>query len=383
MHQIKNIFFLLLLLLSYGCIKVFDPDIGNNVENKYVVSGRITDMEGWQEVDVSLSAPIETPEEIPLTGCQVTIRDNKGNDFDLEEYADGKYHVWMAKELLAAGTSYQVRVITPGGEELVSGFDTMPKGPRLDSLYYVLEDIPTNDPDVNFRVMQFYVDLDAVGDYSRFYKWEVVETWEYEAAHPLEYYYDGTHHQIKPPDYSHFRCYASGLVKQVFTVSTKNLSQNVYHRYPLHNIDGSTSRLSILYSIFVSQYALSEAAYNYWEQLRINSTEQGGLYEKQPLAIKGNLKNLNNPEKDVLGYFYASSISERRYFYKNVQGIDLDFNDGCILESLGRGGWKEFYPSDYPVYYGFVAGALRIFSNECIDCRLLGGTTVKPDFWPK
>jgi hypothetical protein len=162
-----------------------------------------------------------------------------------------------------------------------------------------------------------------------------------------------------------------------------NLSQNIYPRFPLHSIDGGTSRLSILYSILVRQLALSQSAYNYWEQMRTNSTEQGGLYEKQPVIIKGNLKSLTQPEQSVLGYFHTASVSERRYFYHNVNGIDLNFSNGCIEEALGRGGWKEFYPTDYPVYYAFVAGSLRILSNECIDCRKLGGTTVKPDFWPR
>ena len=383
MRLIKNITVILFMFLLSGCIKPYDPLIDSNVENKYVVSGRITDKEGWQEVEVSLSSSIESPVYIALSGCLVKIHDNTGNEFPLEEYQPGKYHVWMGQENLHAGTSYQVSVSTPAGEEILSGFDTMPKGPQLDSVYYAIEDIPTSDPENYLRVMQFYVDLNAEGDYSQYYKWEVTETYEYEAAYPAEYYFDGAHHEIKPPDYSNKVCYASGLIKKVFTISTKNLTQNIYHRYPLHYIDGSTSRLGILYSILVRQFAMSEAAYNYWEQLRINSNEKGGLYEKQPLSIKGNLKNLTNTATDVLGYFQVVSVSERRYFYHNIPGIELNFSDGCLKEGLGRGGWKEFYPSDFPVYYNFSGGSVRILSRECVDCRLMGGTTVKPDFWPR
>jgi hypothetical protein len=119
------------------------------------------------------------------------------------------------------------------------------------------------------------------------------------------------------------------------------------------------------------------------EQLRINSNEQGGLYEKQPIAIRGNLLNTSKPEKTVLGYFYAASQSGRRYFYKDVEGIDLAFNDNCYEEGLGRFGWKEFSPAEYPIYYTYVAGVVKILNLDCIDCRRSGGKTVKPDFWPK
>jgi Domain of unknown function (DUF4249) len=384
MHQIKNILILFSILLLFGCIKPYDPQIDSNSANKYVVSGRITNTEGWQEVEVSVSSPIESPKYVPVSRCIVYIRDDKSNTFLLTEYKPGQYHVWMGKEYLTPGTSYKVMVVVPGREILVSGSDTMPTGPQLDSVYYLLKDVPTSDPAISQRIMQFYVDINAEGGFSQYYKYEVEETWEYHAPHPAEYYYDGTFHKIDPPDYSNKVCWYTGLVKNVFTISTKSLSHNTYKQYPLHIIDGHTSRLSILYSILVRQLAVSEGAYNYWEQLRINSNEQGGLYEKQPLAIKGNMLNSTHPEKEVLGYFYTASESTRRYFYKDVQGIDLDFFNQCTEEGLGRMGWKEFGPDDYPVYYYYpTTHSLLILSRECVDCRLLGGQTVKPDFWPK
>jgi hypothetical protein len=383
MHRIRNISIIFILLL-FGCIKPYDPKIESNKENKYVVSGRITDVEGWQEVEVSLSSPIESPEYIPVSHCAVYILDDKGNKFWLTEFEPGNYHVWMGKELLAPGRAFKVMVVPPGSEILESGFDTMPNCPQLDSVYYSIKELPTTDPEKYLRVMQFYIDLNAEGNYSQYYKWEVTETWEYHAAHPAQFYYDGTFHEIIPPDYTNNVCYTTSMVKNVFTVSTKGLSQNIYKQYPLHYINGNSSRLGYLYSMLVNQFALSEGAYNYWEQLRINSNEQGGLYEKQPLAIKGNMMNVTNPDRDVLGYFYTTSVSNKRYFYHDVEGIELDFRDNCMEDPLGRMGWLEFSPEEYPVYYYFnEKGSLRIITRDCIDCRVSGGTTVKPDFWPR
>ena len=384
MRLIKNIPFWIIVLLLSGCIKSYTPQIESSAENKYVVSGRVTDQEGWQEVDVSLSSPIGSPKHTPVSQCTIQIFDDKGNGFALTEFESGHYRVWMNQADLVAGNSYRVQVLTPGGETLESGYDRMYSGATLDSVYYSINDVPTSNPEITSTVMQFYVDLNAKGNYSQYYLWEIEETWQYEAAHPAEYYYDGEHHQIKPPDYSNKVCWITLMVNNVFTIATTNLSQNTFNKYPLHFIDGTTSRLGIMYSMMVRQLGLSEAAYNYWEQLRINSNEQGGLYEKQPLAIKGNLTNLTNPGKDVLGYFYAASMSSRRYFYHDVEGIDLRFYNFCSEEPLGRFGWKEFFKWEYPVYYYFnEVGALRTLNMECIDCRKLGGKTVKPDYWPK
>jgi hypothetical protein len=384
MHQIKNTAILFLLLLLGSCIKSYEPVIDSKASNKYVVSGRVTDQEGWQEVEVSLSSPVDSALYKPVSGCLGIIRDDKGNSFPLQEYQNGHYRTFMKQIDLVPGTSYRVEVLTPDGQKIESGYEKMPLCAPLDSVYYALEEIQTADPGVTNTVMQFYVDLDANGNYSQFYKWEVEETWEYHAAHPLEFYYDGTFHEVKPPDYTNKICWITVLAKNVFTLSTKTVAQGVYKQYPLHYIDGkSSSRLGILYSILVKQYAMSEAAYNYWEQLRINSNEQGGLYEKQPNAIKGNLQNTDKPDNEVLGYFFAASVKSRRYFYQQVEGIDLSFYNYCTEDGLGKFGWKEFFTWEYPIFYYYnEIGLLRILNAECIDCRRLGGTLDKPDFWP-
>jgi hypothetical protein len=383
MRLIRNIIPILIMLLMFACIKPYKPVIESNAANKLVVSGRVTDVEGWQEVDVSMSSPIGSPEHLPVSGCTIKIMDDKGNVFPLVENGPGIYRVWIGKEYLNAGTSYKVNVITPQNETVESAFDTLMTAVPLDSVYYILEDVPTNNPDIYLHGMQFYVDLNAEGYASRNFKWEVIETFEVHAQHPKEYYFNGTFHQIDPPDSSLLVCWATGLVRNVYTLSTKSLSANVFRKYPLQFVDGHSSRLSVLYSILVKQLALSESAYNYWEMVRINSTELGGLYETQPAAIKGNLVNLTNPDKDVLGYFSAASESSRRYFYKDIQGLELDFETYCNEEPLGRKGWKEFGPNDYPVYYYYNSNHfIRILNWECVDCTLLGGSTVKPDFWP-
>jgi len=255
--------------------------------------------------------------------------------------------------------------------------------PPIDSVYYILEEVPTNDPEININGLQYYIDLEADGYECRNFKWEIVQTYEYHAAQPKKYYYNGSLNKIDPPDFSNVVCWRTVSISSIFTLTTKNLSRNAFRKYPFHFVDGLNPRLGILYSILVNQFALSDEAYDYWEKVRINSNDLGGLYEKQPFAIKGNLANLTNPEKGVLGYFYAASVSSKRYFYKDIEGLELDFSNNCIESELGILGWAEFAPEDYPVYYYFSSAGLRILGNGCVDCRLFGGTTTKPDFWPQ
>jgi len=371
------------LLAWQACIKPYDPGIEGSDALKYVVSGGVTDTAGWQVVTVSRTSPMGSPEYLPVSGCTVEIRDDKGNTWPLSESRPGSYQGWLDDGLISPGTSCKVRVVLPGGDERESAYDRIPEGPPAGPVYYGIEDYVSADPGQNRKIMQFYTDLNGTGSESRFYRWELEETWEYQAAYPEEYYYDGIFHQFDPPDYTNYTCWITGPVKNVFTLSTVNMTQNKYTKFPLHFIDGKTSRLSILYSLLVKQMAISEGAYNYWDQMRINSNEQGGLYEKQPLAVRGNMINKTHPEQEVLGFFQAASVSSSRYFFSQVEGLPLEFDDHCYEEGLGKFGFKEFSVNDYPVYFTYVNGVVKILNRDCIDCRKAGGTTSKPDFWPR
>lgn len=377
-----NGFLLVLAFAAFtSCIKPYDPEIDASATTKYVVAGRVTSSGGLQTVEVSRTSSVTSPKYLPVEGCQVSVFDGTGREFILAPTTPGKYAEWIDPEYLQPGNSFFVRVLTPEGDFLESVPDRMPTGPVIDSLYYKILDQVSADPNKTGKFMQFYVDLEAGANDSRYYLWEIDETWQYRAPHPREYYYDGTHHQIIPPDTTNTTCWITQPFRNVFTVSTAGLAQNRYRQFPLHQIDGKTSRLGIRYSILVRQLAISENAYNYWEKLRVNSNEQGGLFERQPMAIRGNVVNRTNQGKEVLGFFFAAFESSERQFYQSVEGIPVAFGYPCYPESLGRFGWAEFSPDDYPVYYCFIEGRLRIIGLDCIDCRRQGGTTNKPDFW--
>ena len=116
-----------ILLLAAGCIETYMPRIPDDPGQYFVVSGEVTDQEGYHHVTVSIASPINDPGYIPVSGCQVEILDDIDHVFAGEEYETGKYRVYMAAEYLSAGRAYKVRIITPTGEEIISEYDRMPE----------------------------------------------------------------------------------------------------------------------------------------------------------------------------------------------------------------------------------------------------------------
>lgn len=332
-----------------------------------------------------MASPVSDPQYIPVSGCAVRISDDKRNQFTMQESPaePGVYRVHIDSQDLTPGKSFKIDIITPDGTSIESDFDRMPICPEVGEVYYEIEEIISELSGEKERGIRFYTDLDAGDIQSRFFKWDVTETWEYQVDYPREWYYDGTVHHIFPPDYSRKVCWSTELIKEIYTLSTSNLDANRYTRFPLNFVSSKTSRLIYGYSLLIDQSALSEEAYSYWDQMRINSTGLGGLYEKQPLSITGNLHNTADPDVEVLGFFGASSVKSKRIFVSNVDGLVIEFVGYCTPVPL-KYGFSELSPFDYPAwlmgdedtYY------MVLLSNDCVDCLYYGGTNIKPDFWP-
>lgn len=374
--------FLLTVLIS-SCIKTYEPQFKNTSVEKYVVQGMVSSIEGWQEVSVTMSSSMDQPEYISVNNCQVSIFDDLGNEFKLSQLDEGKYGVWMSQEYLVQGRSYKVKIQIPGGDILESSLEKMPSGSAVGEITYELLDAPTNDPEIWNHGMRFYTDLNASETDSRYYRWIVEETWEYHSEYPIEFYYDGNVNQVVPPDYSQMYCWATYTIDDIYTLSTTNLTENSFHQFPLHFIHENTGRLVYLYSLLISQIALTQDAYIYWDQLRMNSSQTGGLYSTQPIAIRGNMRNVSHPENDVLGYFQASTVTQKRIFVEPMEEFELDYYNRCS-PSLLEHGFIEIGYYNYPAYLLSEDGNYTMvwLNDECVLCAMRGGSTVKPDYWP-
>ena len=378
--------YILPLLLLSSCIKPYTPKLDDNAVAKYVVQGMVSSVEGYQSATVSQTSSTDLAIYQPISGCELTISDDQGNTFQLEEYDEGAYRVWMNQTELVPGRSYMLTVKTPKGEILSSDFDEMPPGPdELESLYWEVTSIQTDDPDYIRYGVQFYTDFEAGQEDGEFYRWKCTETYEYHSEYPLEFYYsyNGVN-QVSPPDSSKMVCYRTAVDEGIFTLSTLNLASPSFQKFPLNFVQNTTKRLEIMYSLIVEQQALSLEAFNYWDKLKINLDQSGGLYTSQPIAIKGNITNTSNTDNEVLGFFQASTVASKRIFIEApIAGLELDYLSTCNLNNL-RFGFIEISTSEYPAYLFSSGGnwTYTTMTKNCVDCTVEGGVTEKPSFWP-
>jgi len=138
------------------------------------------------------------------------------------------------------------------------------------------------------------------------------------------------------------------------------------------------TRLHIRYSILVKQYSIDADLYKYWNQLKDFNESTGGLYDKIPSPVFGNVTGCDGTTK-ALGYFSASSVKEKRLFINrsehHVETINI--NSGCTYFTY------DIPPSQQKIYFGpdvLSGGRAYTSSTGCADCTEYG-TNVKPFYW--
>jgi len=377
----KHPIILILLILCGSCVEPFDPVLEESQE-VLVISGMITDRPGRHEVTISRSSSYKLPDFQGVDFCVVIAVNQEGDVVHYSNTGEGIYEADVPDSFLEVGDAASLQVITPDDRVYLSEFDTILACPDLDSIYYELGQQETPDPEFTRPGIQFYLDMSGTATDSRNIIWRVDESWEYWASLFGTHILRGWGDSEEFPTHTVFKCWKQAPLDQVYIGSTRSLSVNELRRLPLNFVSNETDRLSVTYRLRVKQQSLSSDAYDYWRRMNDQSVESGGLYEKQPASVVGNISNLSDPEELVLGYFYATQLREQSLFVHNnnlfdfyVPHIKCEYQPMSTLGLLG--------PSLFPVFI-YAPGPFQPSfwgPEECFDCRVQGGVTIQPVNW--
>jgi len=386
--QVNKYHILFLLLLTCdSCIEPFEPVI-KEYQQVLVINGKITDQPGMHYVEISRSTPYNKPFYQPVGGCVVLVTDENGDMIYFLERENGKYSADIPGSFLAVGKAYRLQVFTPNHREYCSEYDTLLACPPIDSIYYEVETRETSDPDFIPGGIQFYLDMTGSASDSRDFMWQLEETWEYWAALFSQYIrWEGEWVTIFHSG-DLYKCWKTYPISEIYTRTTRNLSVNALKRNSLNFVSNETDRLKVIYSLLVKQQSLSKRSYVYWEKMKAQSGETGGLYENQPSSTIGNICNTKDPNEVVLGIFYATQQRTKRIMVNNVSSENdpFEFNIPYLTCEWEDATGSFQSGSDFPYYLksnnplGFGPPYLTA-DQICFDCRIRGGINVKPDYW--
>ena len=379
-----------LFILFISCVESFRPSLDEqDTQNLLVVEGLITDEPGPFRVSLTSSIPVYDVENTvhsyypPVSGAEVQIVDDKGNSYLLFENGTGWYETEEKNVYGIPGNFYVLMITTPDGRQYESSPVLMQEAPEIDRVYY--KEIKRTQFDLETPYeenwLNILIDTRAEAADINYFKWDFEETWEFE----MPTYVKVSHGpEGLPPsienvdiDWERKHCWVSESSRSILITSTVNALDNEIKSFILQSIGPPDDRLNIKYSILVKQYVIDRNLYNFFKRIRESNEETGGIYEKTPAKIIGNIQCCNG-EKEALGYFMASVEKSKRIF------IDPTEHSVAKGSAYGGCGWTSSPPRyGTMILYGtYNNGTTNVWSDYryCTDCRVRG-TNMRPDFW--
>lgn len=380
-------FIFIIGLGALGCVEPFEPEI-RDFQSALVVDGFISDADSHYEIKLSRTAPLDSPGSIPEQGAQVEVVSGEGGTYAFEESQPGVYRSDPTTFVGCTGTSYQLQIATQGDSRYQSSFVVLKPSPPIDSVYFEQELRLTDQGDTldGIRIM---VDTHDPTGQSNYYRYTWTETYEVRPRYPSYYEYVG--YTLKRRDQAINLCFNSDTSKLVMLANTTSLREDRVSEFELTYVNTTTPfKLGALYSLLVRQQVLSEAGYRYWREVQKTTESLGTLFDPQPYQLIGNVRNVDDPDEAVLGFFDAGQVSEQRIFIDNDELSSLTWPRSPCLSQL-----KTFTARQEGdvvkdelnlfILWGYLvvdAEGLLWSVPECADCRV-NGTLERPDFWPR
>jgi hypothetical protein len=378
----------MMIFLFATCKESYEPPVIAGDGSYLVVEGAII-LNAPTTIKLSRTSRLkDTSKVLPESYASISIEDEANGKYPLSETTPGTYTLPVSG--LSAGKKYRLRIKTSSSSEYLSDYVQALETPEIDSINFKMRN----------NGIQFYANTHDTKNNTRYYRWDYDETWKYSSAHFSSFQYNGSKVEFRPESKLIFNCYRSALSNTINLGSSANLTNDVITDGPVVYIPASSGKLSYGYNILVRQYALTEEAYLYWQNLKKNTEQLGTIFDAQPSIASGNIHCVTNPEELVIGYLSSSSVSSRRFHFENQDrsfqlpsyvgppSMGACSQEELLLNASYESRAKELFSSGRYIpttsitdEMGFTIGYYYA-PDECVDCRVKGGTTVKPSYWP-
>lgn len=384
MKPVNKIYQLILgAILLFSCEDPYTPTYEPGDTAPILIIEGYIDMSGNSRFKLNQTVPLSAEESTrPVTNAVLAIESEDNQNYPVfTSTGAGVYTI--AHPALNMTTRYRLR-IKHRENEYLSDWITP----------YATSQISAIDNQRTDIGMDIFVSTVNGNDNSRYYRWELEETWKFSARYRSLFIFEGNQVRWrKQPEENISVCFSQERSSDILIGTTDNLSDNTISRQKIQFIPNLSDKLMIRYSILVKQFSISREAYLFWSILKKNSESVGDIFGSMPSELKGNVSNIANPDEPVIAMIEASLPAQKRIYYNSYDlpepwAVSIPFYSGCeymevpvaqaaeLFKNAGYIPTNEVYKiegSALPSHYSYA-------TRRCTDCSLIGSLNV-PDFW--
>lgn len=317
---------LVIALFIFGCEDIYDPGI-ESVEPLLVVEARIIYGNIYNEVRLYKTIRFNDPANHfpPASEALVTLTDDRNSVIILPEGLDGRYRLMQN---LDPRRRYRLKIVYDG-ETYESEYEFIPELPSIDSVYVVpatkLIETGNDESARNLRKAlgsQLYIDIKGTGSESHFrFTGRKIVQYNYTAADPV----------LRPPMEGTMFAWTTLYPSDMFNIAGPpeySVSNDII-KFPLEFMERSytpfipdTPTIFMGWIYICQQYALSENAFNFYQDLNSQLSAGGKLFDPLYTQARGNIRCTSDPDKIILGNFEISTVREHRFYVQWLRNDD-------------------------------------------------------------
>ncbi|MCH7397974.1 DUF4249 domain-containing protein [Belliella sp. DSM 107340] len=376
------IFILMASILSIGCREEYNPNIDPADTNLLVVEGFIATNGERSVIRLSRTGNLNDSTFNVEPGALVELEGENNGTWRLLESPSGTYSM---STILPSNQQYRLRISLRNNDEYLSDLMQPLESPEIAELSW-----RRTNSGVTIRV-------NTQGSQENpYFLWQFEEDWRFRSAIPTSYRYlpdRGVMEEVTP-ETNVSVCWNENRVQRVIIENSARFSNNQILDREINLIPNSSEKLGLKYSILVRQIAIDRNAFDFWEIMRKNTEDIGGIFSPLPSLIGGNIKKVGDENISAIGYISMGVATEKRIFITNQEvspwSVSIQDYDGCAIrpDTIAPRDYADYFTSGNlmpvnPIFGGNTPSptAFQAATKFCVDCTERGGTLIRPDFW--
>lgn len=377
----KGISYIVAVILAFlwgSCRDPFEPEVTDQDISILVVEGFIETNGEESILYLSKTNPIRSDTSaLPVTDATIILKSETGEQWAFSESDLGTY---TYTGFFDTDKTYQLNINLSNGKQYVSDPMKPIISPEINELNFLRDEAG----------VEIFISTKG-NDEAQYFLWDYEEHWIFRPGVISFLKFEDGAVSKREPDERIDLCWNTNLFPKIILQNSARFEDNTIIQRELVRIPNQSEKLTQRYSIKVRQRAIDQATYDFWEILRKNSDDIGGIFSPLPSLIGGNIKAVTLGEDNAIGYVsMGQSASQRIYIdYADVAPwkVFIPEYEFCFVfgdtippnrastafNNIDRVPAREIF--DGMFFLGYQAS-----TKQCTDCTLRG-TNVAPDFW--
>jgi hypothetical protein len=370
---------LILTLFLFSCKEEFNPRLNDTDINLLVVEGYIDINSDESIIKLSRTQPLQSFQPfVPEKDAILTLRDERGNSWKFEETQGGNY---KARLNLPINQNYRLLIKLKNGSEYESDPMLPIITPEIEDLGFIRDE----------NGVEIFVSTKG-NDQAQFFLWDYEEHWIFRPGvqTPFKYNPASSDVESRGADERIDLCWNTNLFPKLILQNAARFEDNSILQRELVRIPLRSEKLMQRYSIKVRQRAIDSNTFQFWEIMRRNSDDIGGIFSPLPSLLTSNIKDIRGGSA-AIGFVSMGQSSSKRIYINNDQvrhwqafQPEYEFcriGQDTILVNAYASAFSSgnLIPARPVIQVTTTIGFLGV-NPECADCTLRG-TNLRPEFW--